>query len=99
MMLEHAEKLLYVGISRARFQLALIADLSEEECGELLDQMDMRRTKRPKKPLPLHITPSLHHSRKRSLKRTETHIISKTASLFGEAVLLVPYMVMLSNLL
>ena len=50
-MREHAEKLLYVGISRARFQLALIADLSEEECGELLDHMDMRRTKRPKKAL------------------------------------------------
>lgn len=43
------EQLLYVGSSRARYQLALLAGLSDDECISLLDIMNAKKAKRPGK--------------------------------------------------
>lgn len=45
---EELQKMLYVGTSRARFNLALISDLTEDDCGELLERMEMKPKKQPK---------------------------------------------------
>ena len=48
---EAGEKLTYVGSSRAKYLLSLIAQLSEEECCEILDMLGVRSGKNPRKSL------------------------------------------------
>lgn len=48
---DEIRKLIYVGASRARFNLALISALSESDCCDLLDHMELKHTKQPKKAL------------------------------------------------
>ncbi len=45
------EKLIYVGTSRARYGLSLVASLSEEQCAQMLRQRGMRSGKNPRKSL------------------------------------------------
>ena len=42
---------IYVGTSRARYNLAVISDLTEEDCCALLDRMEQRHTNQPKRAL------------------------------------------------
>ena len=49
---EKGEKIAYVGSSRARFKLAVIAKLSDEDCTEIISDMDVQTSGRnPKKDL------------------------------------------------
>ena len=46
---EQGEQLYYVGASRARYKLTLIANLDDDECTEIIKKMDIRKTKKPGK--------------------------------------------------
>lgn len=48
-MLHKGEQLLYVGSSRARYQLALVVEMDDFECNELLDEMNVKKAKKPGK--------------------------------------------------
>ncbi|MBR6106477.1 MAG: ATP-binding domain-containing protein [Oscillospiraceae bacterium] len=48
---DEIRKLIYVGASRARFHLALITGLREADCCGLLDRMELKHTRQPKKAL------------------------------------------------
>lgn len=43
---ESGKQLYYVGASRARYKLALVANLSEDDSNDLIKQMDIRKTKK-----------------------------------------------------
>ena len=43
---ESGKQLYYVGASRARYKLALVANLSEADSNDLIKQMDIRKTKK-----------------------------------------------------
>lgn len=45
------EQLYYVGASRARYRLVMIANMSEAECDELIRSLDIRKTKKQGKAL------------------------------------------------
>ena len=45
------EQILYVGASRARHRLYMIANLTDEECVMLLRKKDVMKARRPKKEL------------------------------------------------
>ena len=47
--LNSGEQILYVGSSRARFKLAMIANISSEDFGVLLAGKDMKKVKKPEK--------------------------------------------------
>jgi len=48
-LLDGGEQLLYVGSSRARYQLTLVVEMDDEDCNRLLDKMNVKRAKRPGK--------------------------------------------------
>lgn len=48
-MLNKSEQILYVGSSRARYQLALVVEMDDFECNELLDEMHVKKAKKPGK--------------------------------------------------
>lgn len=48
---ETGKQICYVGSSRARFKLVLIANLSVEESNEIMANMEIRKTKKPGKAL------------------------------------------------
>lgn len=48
-MREELEQLLYVGASRAKYKLNIIANLTEDECSLLIEKMGYRRTNNPYK--------------------------------------------------
>ena len=45
------DQLLYVGTSRARFKLALIGSLNDQTCSEVLDELKIKKSKKPGKAL------------------------------------------------
>lgn len=45
------DQIMYVGSSRARYKLALIAQMNDEDCIELLNQKGIRKTRKPGKAL------------------------------------------------
>lgn len=51
MMDQQMEKLIYVGTSRARYGLSLVASLTEEQCVQMLKDRNMRPGKKPRKSL------------------------------------------------
>ena len=48
-LLDGGEQLLYVGSSRARYQLTLVVEMDDEDCNRLLDVMNIKRAKKPGK--------------------------------------------------
>ena len=44
-------QIMYVGASRARYRLALLSNLSEDECTEILNRLDEKVSKNPRKKL------------------------------------------------
>lgn len=45
MLKEEMSQLLYVGASRAKFKLNIISNLSEDDCEEVLNELDLRKSK------------------------------------------------------
>ena len=46
---ENAEQIMYVGSSRARYKLFLVAQMDDGVCARLLEERDIKRTKKPGK--------------------------------------------------
>ena len=51
MFTEQHEQIMYVGSSRARFKLSMIAHLNKIECESVLNGMNMKKSKNPGKVL------------------------------------------------
>ena len=50
-MREEIEQLLYVGASRAKYKLNIIANLNEDKCGILLEKYGYKKDRKPYKSL------------------------------------------------
>jgi len=44
-------QIMYVGASRAKYKLALLANLTEDECIEILSKLNEKNSKNPRKKL------------------------------------------------